>query len=124
MLGLLAIREVLPHYARAANHDTANITLLGNYIASTFVTSSDGHGGTMISEAAMTAHPTGGERSALPQVDHASPIVDRVDVASETVPPALAQRTQLGRRIETTGNGDTLGRDGLRKMPSAMDASR
>jgi hypothetical protein len=34
---------------------TANITLLGNYIASTFVTSSDGHGGTMISEAAMTA---------------------------------------------------------------------
>jgi hypothetical protein len=27
---------------------TANIALLGNYLASTFVTSSDGHGGTAI----------------------------------------------------------------------------
>ena len=30
---------------------TANIALLGNYMASTFVMASDGHGGTLISEA-------------------------------------------------------------------------
>jgi hypothetical protein len=30
---------------------SANITLLGNYMASAFATSNDGHGGTLISEA-------------------------------------------------------------------------
>jgi len=30
---------------------TANIALLGNYMASTFVMASDGHGGNLISEA-------------------------------------------------------------------------
>ena len=38
--------------------DTTNIALLRNYMASTFVTSSDGHGGTLISEAAHTAFQT------------------------------------------------------------------
>jgi hypothetical protein len=33
----------------------ANIALLGSYMASSFVTASDGHGGTMISEAAQSA---------------------------------------------------------------------
>jgi hypothetical protein len=33
----------------------ANIALLGSYMASTFVTASDGHGGTLISEAAQTS---------------------------------------------------------------------
>ena len=34
---------------------TANIALLGTYMASSFVTSSDGHGGTLISDAAQIA---------------------------------------------------------------------
>jgi hypothetical protein len=39
--------------------NTANIALLGSYMASTFVTSSDGHGGTLVSEAAqMSAQAT------------------------------------------------------------------
>ena len=38
--------------------NSANIALLGNYIASSFAMSSDGHGGTLISEAAMTASQT------------------------------------------------------------------
>ena len=33
----------------------ANIALLGSYMASSFVAASDGHGGTMISEAAHSA---------------------------------------------------------------------
>jgi hypothetical protein len=33
----------------------ANIALLGSYMASTFVAASDGHGGTLISEAAQTS---------------------------------------------------------------------
>src|SRR6516165_3460407 len=33
---------------------TANIALLGNYIASTFVTSSDGHGGTNVVDPSAT----------------------------------------------------------------------
>ena len=36
---------------------TANIALLGSYIASSFVTTSDGHGGTLISEAAQLSSP-------------------------------------------------------------------
>jgi hypothetical protein len=34
---------------------TASIALLGNYIAGSFVTAADGHGGTLVSEAAHTA---------------------------------------------------------------------
>ena len=34
----------------------AAIALLGNYIAASFVTAADGHGGTVISEAAQTAN--------------------------------------------------------------------
>jgi hypothetical protein len=34
---------------------TANLALLGNYMASTFVAASDGHGGTLIAEASQTA---------------------------------------------------------------------
>jgi hypothetical protein len=33
----------------------ANIALLGSYVASSFVAASDGHSGTMISEAAQNA---------------------------------------------------------------------
>jgi hypothetical protein len=36
---------------------TANIALLGSYMASSFVTASDGHGGTLVSEAASTQTP-------------------------------------------------------------------
>ena len=36
---------------------SANIALLGNYIASTFVASSDGHGGTTVAEEAMNQQP-------------------------------------------------------------------
>jgi hypothetical protein len=36
----------------------ANIALLGSYMASSFVAASDGHGGTLISEAAQNASPT------------------------------------------------------------------
>ena len=36
----------------------ANIALLGSYMASTFAASSDGHGGTLISEAAQTSNQT------------------------------------------------------------------
>jgi hypothetical protein len=36
----------------------ANIALLGSYMASTFAAASDGHGGTLISEAAQTASQT------------------------------------------------------------------
>ena len=36
---------------------TASIALFGNYMASLFVTSSDGHGGTLISEAAQLSSP-------------------------------------------------------------------
>jgi hypothetical protein len=52
-----------PRYAANADHPggtlsvgdgmhMANIALLGSYMASTFVAASDGHGGTLISEAA------------------------------------------------------------------------
>jgi hypothetical protein len=34
---------------------TANIALLGSYMASSFVAASDGHGGTLISETAQSA---------------------------------------------------------------------
>ena len=34
----------------------AAIALLGNYIASSFVTAADGHGGTLITEAAQSAN--------------------------------------------------------------------
>jgi hypothetical protein len=37
---------------------SANISLLGNYMASTFVAASDGHGGTLISEAAQGSNQT------------------------------------------------------------------
>jgi hypothetical protein len=36
---------------------SANIALLGNYMASTFATASDGHGGTLITEASVTQQP-------------------------------------------------------------------
>src|SRR3984957_12867512 len=36
---------------------SANIALLGNYMASTFATASDGHGGTLITEASVTRQP-------------------------------------------------------------------
>ena len=38
---------------------TANIALLGNYLASTFVTSSDGHGGTSVVDppSVLNQHP-------------------------------------------------------------------
>jgi hypothetical protein len=36
---------------------TANLALLGSYMASSFVTASDGHGGTLITEAAQAAQP-------------------------------------------------------------------
>jgi hypothetical protein len=36
----------------------ANIALLGSYMASSFVTSSDGHGGTLIGEAAQITFQT------------------------------------------------------------------
>jgi hypothetical protein len=36
----------------------ANIALLGSYMASTFAASSDGHGGTLISEAAQASSQT------------------------------------------------------------------
>jgi hypothetical protein len=34
--------------------NTANLALLGNYMASSFATASDGHGGTVISAATQT----------------------------------------------------------------------
>jgi large repetitive protein len=34
---------------------TANLTLLGNYIASSFVAASDGHGGTLVTDPALIA---------------------------------------------------------------------
>jgi hypothetical protein len=34
----------------------AKLTLLGNYMATSFVTAADGHGGTLITEAAQTAN--------------------------------------------------------------------
>jgi hypothetical protein len=34
---------------------SANVALLGNYMASSFVTAADGHGGTLITEASQTA---------------------------------------------------------------------
>jgi hypothetical protein len=37
---------------------SANIALLGDYLASNFVATSDGHGGTLISEAAMASTQT------------------------------------------------------------------
>jgi hypothetical protein len=45
---------------------SANISLLGNYMASTFVAASDGHGGTLIGEAAQ-----GSSQSALLTQPHA-----------------------------------------------------
>jgi hypothetical protein len=36
----------------------ANIALLGSYMASTFAAASDGHGGTLISEAAQASSQT------------------------------------------------------------------
>ena len=44
---------------------TVNIALLGNYLASTFVASSDGHGGTNIIE-----HTPTGQTSPLAQPSH------------------------------------------------------
>jgi hypothetical protein len=35
---------------------TANIALFGNYMASSLVTASDGHGGTLITEAPLSAN--------------------------------------------------------------------
>ena len=46
----------------------ANIALLGNYLASTFVTSSDGHGGTIIADPLL---PRSNEQTALTQPQHA-----------------------------------------------------
>ena len=52
----------------------AKIALLGNYMAASFVTAADGHGGTLITEAAQAAqqpllthlvHSLGGETRAL-----------------------------------------------------------
>jgi hypothetical protein len=37
---------------------TAGVALLGNYLSSTFTAGSDGHGGTMITDAAKTSHAT------------------------------------------------------------------
>ncbi|MGH9809483.1 MAG: hypothetical protein ACRD9W_19890, partial [Terriglobia bacterium] len=47
---------------------TTNITLLGNYLASTFVTSSDGHGGTSIVDPVLTS---ANQQSVLAQPQHA-----------------------------------------------------
>ena len=44
---------------------TANIALLGNYLASTFVASSDGHGGTLVVD------PPLAQQSVLVQPQHA-----------------------------------------------------
>jgi len=35
---------------------TASIALLGNYMAASFATAADGHGGTLITEADQAAH--------------------------------------------------------------------
>jgi hypothetical protein len=35
----------------------AAISLLGNYVAGSFVTAADGHGGTLVTEASQTAQP-------------------------------------------------------------------
>jgi hypothetical protein len=35
----------------------ASIALLGNYMAGSFVTTADGHGGTLLTQAAQTAQP-------------------------------------------------------------------
>jgi len=35
----------------------ASIALLGNYMAGSFVTAADGHGGTLVTEASPTAPP-------------------------------------------------------------------
>src|SRR6185437_4799367 len=35
----------------------AAIALLGNYVAGSFVTAADGHGGTLVTEASQTAQP-------------------------------------------------------------------
>ncbi len=43
---------------------TVNIALLGSYMASTFVAASDGHGGTLISEAAQSFEPEPHRRAA------------------------------------------------------------
>ncbi len=47
---------------------TANIALLGNYMASSFVASSDGHGGTSIVDPALTASA---QNTLLAQPQHA-----------------------------------------------------
>jgi hypothetical protein len=36
---------------------SASIALLGNYMAGSFVTTADGHGGTLLTQAAQTAQP-------------------------------------------------------------------
>ncbi|HEY5130523.1 MAG TPA: hypothetical protein VIJ35_25090 [Bradyrhizobium sp.] len=45
---------------------TANIALLGNYLASTFVASSDGHGGTSVIDPPAAAN----QNNPLAQVQH------------------------------------------------------
>ena len=46
--GILSVSDAL---------HTANIALLGNYLASTFVASSDGHGGTVVVDPVLGASP-------------------------------------------------------------------
>jgi hypothetical protein len=62
LVGIDASQVATPSYSGDASGGTlrvtdgvhaANIALLGNYLASAFVTSSDGHGGTSVTEAAM-----------------------------------------------------------------------
>ena len=36
---------------------TAKVALLGNYMASSFITAADGHGGTLFTEGSQTANP-------------------------------------------------------------------
>jgi large repetitive protein len=44
---------------------TANIALLGNYLASSFVASSDGHGGTLITGASVLTEQLGNQTLTL-----------------------------------------------------------
>jgi hypothetical protein len=49
------LRATLQGASRKGTH-IATIALLGNYMATSFVTAADGHGGTLIAEAAQTAN--------------------------------------------------------------------
>ena len=71
---------------------TANIALLGNYLASTFVPSSDGHGGTSIVNPASVT---------LAQY----PLSPRLSIANKIrlgcLAPAVCRLSALGYRLKT-----------------------